>query len=96
MVKYDIAKLITISSGHISEKTAKLLNDEPTKHNMDLAVYPKAQFGWFIYIGALDTNAYDHLPEDLKACALFTREHDCEWLCLDSDGEEMKELPMYQ
>lgn len=95
-VKLDIAKILTLSTAHITPETATALDNEPNTNQFGLSVYAKADYGWFIYIGSTIDEAFDHLPEDLKACIAFTKEQDCEWLCLDADGEEVDELKTYQ
>ena len=86
--KLDIAKILTLSTA--------MLDTEPNTDYLGLSVYNKAGYGWFIYIDSVIDDAFDHLPEDLKACIVFAKEQECEWLCLDTDGEEIEELTIYQ
>lgn len=95
-VKLDITKILTLSTAHIKPETAIALDNEPNTNKFGLSVYAKAGYGWFIYIGSVIDDAFDHLPEDLKACVAFTKKQNCEWLCLDTDGEEVDELKTYQ
>lgn len=94
--KLDIAKILTLSTAHIKSETATLLDNEPNTDALNLSVYDKAGYGWFIYIDSVIDDAFDHLPEDLKDCITFAKEQKCEWLCLDADGEEIEELKKYQ
>lgn len=94
--KLDIAKILTLSTAHIKPETATMLDNEPNTDNLNLSVYNKAGYGWFIYVDYVIDNEFDHLPEDLKACIAFAKEQECEWLCLDVDGEEIEELNTYQ
>lgn len=94
--KLDIAKILTLSTAHIKPETATMLDNEPNTDNLGLSVYDKARYGWFIYIDSVIDDVLDHLPEDLKACIAFAKEQECEWLCLDADGEEIEELNTYQ
>jgi len=35
------------------------------------------------------------LPQDLKDCLLLAKEHKCDWLQLDCDGDYAEELERY-
>lgn len=94
--KLDIAKILTLSTAHIKPETTTMLDNEPNTDNLGLSVYDKAGYGWFIYIDSVIDDTFNHLPEDLKACIAFAKEQECEWLCLDADGEEIEELNTYQ
>lgn len=100
----DITKMLTISTGHIKEETAKLLED-PKDKIVDLpAYYPKDEFGWFIYInknliyetenGTKDL--FPNVPDDLMDCMREAWANNCEWLCLDCDGPIEPELETYE
>lgn len=91
----EIDKMLTISTGHITEKTVCKLDIEAEVNVMYLCVYKKADFGWFVYVPEdLEDISYD-IPNDLMECLLFAKENDCAWLCLDCDGEEIEELKTY-
>lgn len=94
--KLDIAKILTLSTAHIKPETATMLDNEPNTDDLGLSVYNKAGYGWFIYIDSVIDDAFDHLPQDLTACIAFAKKQECEWLCLDADGEEIEELNIYQ
>ena len=89
----EIARMLTLSTAHIKEETANFLNDESREC---LTVYPKLEFGWFIF---LDTKYFEDelklIPEDLAAVLKYAKESGCEWLCLDSDGPITADLPQY-
>lgn len=88
----DITKVLTISMAHITEETCEKLQAESEQNDMGLCVYDKAEYGYWIYIGSLDEK---NLPEDLRMCMELAQKNDCQWLCLDCDGEEVPELPTY-
>ena len=46
----EISKVLTLSTAHISQKSAELLDKETEKPTLDLPVYNKSNYGWFIYI----------------------------------------------
>lgn len=91
--KLEITKMLTLSTAHIKEESAKFLNEE---RRADLIVYPKREFGWFI---CLDTDCFEEelkrIPEDLATVLKFAEENGCEWLCLDCDGPIESDLPQY-
>lgn len=97
-MEYEITKMITLSTAHISRETANKL-DIKTIYGVNfipLPIYNKDGYGWFIclssYLKMLDEI---ELPEDLKACCSLAKENDCEWLCLDCDGEIYPGIPTY-
>lgn len=87
----DITKVLTISTAHITEETDRKLQDNSELNRMDLSVYEKGEYGYWIYVDS----SRDRIPEDLKKCLKFAEQNDCQWLCLDCDGEEVPELPTY-
>lgn len=91
--KYDITKMVTISTAHIKESTTSFLEE-----TLLLPVYPSDYF-YMIWIED-DTEYYDTfknaIPNDLWACIMFAHNLGCQWLRLDRDGEIMDELPIYE
>lgn len=90
----EIDRMLTISTAHISPKTRALLDEPQDIEVLDKAVvYKKGEYGWFIYP---TEHAGTHpLPADLQACIDFTKAHGCSVLCLDRDGYEIPDLPVY-
>ena len=95
----DIQKIITLSTAHISEKTAQALDmmaKNPMTITETITVYNKDDIGWFIYCPEY-TNIND-IPEkykDLRTIITFAHDHDCEIICLDADYETVDYLPTY-
>lgn len=91
--KYDITKMVTISTAHIKESTTSFLEE-----TLLLPVYPSDYF-YMIWIED-DTEYYDTfknaIPKDLWDCIMFAHNLGCQWLCLDRDGEIMDELAVYE
>lgn len=86
--------ICTISSAHISEQTAQMLDKIE-----DLAVsfkeYDSVRYGAYVYFDELDDD-FSGIPEDLVCCIRFAKEHGCSCLCLDSDGKVLSDqLPVY-
>ena len=95
--KYDITKMVTISTAHIKESTTSFLEET--------LLFPVYQFYYFDYFYIIwiedDTESYlkpfkNAIPNDLWACIMFAHNLGCQWLCLDGDGEIVDELPVYE
>lgn len=90
----DITKMLTISTAHITEETATKLDLEANTDDMQLSVYLKADYGWLVYVNKdLDNR---NIPDDLRKCLELAKANDCEWLCLDCDGEIVDGLDVYE
>lgn len=89
--------MITLSTAHITVRTSLLLNDERATDRLGLIVYLKGEYGWFIHIPEDEDFSDENckVPRDLRACLLYAVNSDCEWLCLDCDGDVVDELPTY-
>lgn len=92
----EINKMLTVSTQHISEETADILDKEVahevTKWKRLPPVFNKDDYGWFIYCGEIESCS---CPADLKAVMDLAVECGCAWLCLDADGHFMKNLDVY-
>ena len=88
---YESDTMITLSTGHISEETSKILdNDELNGIN----VYKKGEYGWIIYIlDEKQENSLKALPKDLEEVIRFARDKKSKIICLDRDAEAVKSLP---
>lgn len=92
--KYDITKMVTISTAHIKESTTSFLEET--------LLFPVYQSDYFYMIWIEDdTEPYlkpfkNAIPNDLWACIMFAHNLGCQWLCLDGDGEIVGELPVYE
>lgn len=94
----EISKMLTLCTGHISEKTADLITRESDENIMGLCVYTKAsegeKYGWFIYLNS-NTEDKKHIPSDLLGCIELARDNGCSILCLDHDGPVYSDLPTF-
>lgn len=103
-----IDKMLTISTAHVSQETAKLLDQEPEDNRMALTVYEKGapgeSFGWFIYLDphyqgsgfSEQLAAHGRIPEDLAGCLRLANDAGCGILCLDQDGAVLPYLKTYE
>lgn len=95
----EIARMLTISTAHISKETADLLaGNYPMKlvpvWEMSVGIYGKEEYGWYIYFSPAE-HIHPSMPEDLAACLRLARQQQCSVLCLDSDGDVVEGLPVY-
>lgn len=92
----DIAKMVTISTAHITAETVKLMDNTASILHRELIIF-NTGFGWIIYCNTLNYGAINEslVPDDLLACMKFACKNACEWLRLDSDAEMVDELPTY-
>lgn len=89
-VKPDLetCEMLTLSTAHISEKTAEMLRMEPETNAMGLSVYAKTggsndYYGWFIYLVNVKN---ENVPSDLADCIKLAQDNHCGILCMDCDG----------
>ncbi len=90
----EIHKILTLSTTHISKKTADSLN---MLNNEDLILYKKDEFGWFIYIIDGDSERINDksIPDDLAAIIKLAKSKECEIICLDRDACKVDGLFTY-
>lgn len=99
----EISKMLTLSTGHISEDTTAILNHEVDENTISrytsFSVYEKGEYGYFIYPSKTGFNyseeELDTLPPDLADIFEFARDLECDILCLDCDGPERRYLNYY-
>ena len=90
----DITKMWTLSTGHITEKTNEYLSESINSTEMNRPiVYEKGEYGY--YIPVMDEDDEVEYPEDLQRIIEAARDFDCSLICLDTDGEIVKWLPVY-
>lgn len=86
----EISNILTLSTAHIEADTAIALDNNEINGIMS---YEKKEYGWFIYTLVNDINS---VPEDLIRVLNFALVNNCEWLCLDRDGDTTELLPTYE
>ncbi|MCG8273898.1 hypothetical protein MIC97_20650 [Aquamicrobium sp. NLF2-7] len=95
MSAHDVRRYIVLSTSHVSEETARRLDNIPAGDWPCLGG-PYGQYGWFLY--AHDENAgigKDEIPADLFTVMTWTRKQGYDYLLLDCDGDEVEELPRF-
>lgn len=93
MSALEFRRLIVISTGHVREETARLLDATPSGQWPCLGGR-YGEYGWFVY--AYDENSgADAVPEDLFAVMIWARKQGCDHVLLDCDGNIVDELPHF-
>lgn len=99
-VKLDISKMLTVSSAHVSEETFEALSIDELLNEIMLPIYTKntpdngSNFGLYIYLDQTCL-AQGKIPNDLKPLIELALKNKCDVICLDSDGPELENLPLY-
>ena len=89
----EITKMLTVSTAHISGRTADLLENDDIN---GVVVYSKDEYGWFIFVDEDYMNEYENeIPKELLRLMKFTKANGCDWLCLDHDGEVLEYFETY-
>lgn len=97
----DIIKMITVSSGHVSEETFEALAMDGIRNKYGLPIYSKSApgnsegYGLFIYLTSGCIDEETEIPEELKSLVKLAQDNGCEVLCLDCDGPEIEGIPTY-
>jgi hypothetical protein len=89
----EVDRMVTLSTCHIKESTAEMMNDYK-----DITVYEKSEYGWFMYLNqsALGEDELSkEIPDDLAAVIRFAKDNNFTILCLDRDGGTVNRLPVY-
>ena len=93
----DICKMLTISTAHIKQETAAILDKSYSGPIPGwlyaIGLYDKDEYGWFIM--DWDYRSVNTFPADLLECIKVAEKHGCTWLCLDCDGEVLSSIPTY-
>ena len=71
-----------------------MLEIEANLSEIDLVVYAKGEYGWWIFVPDEDMMP-ETIPEELAACLNHARKAGCKWLCLDCDADVIDELAKF-
>ena len=98
----ELEKVLTISTGHVTEATATLLDANEAAGTVS---YTKDEYGWLVYV-PMNMPEKPHVddeddpigqrPADIHTCMLFACKLGCTWLMLDKDATLIDELPAYK
>lgn len=84
-----IYNTLDISTAHIGPFSANWLNSDTIDN---LIIYPKGEYGWFIHV---PEDIPHNLPVDIKYALKHAKIMNCQWLCIDRDGDIIPELATY-
>ena len=101
MKDLEIAKMLTVSTAHLTKEDVRYLELAGSSDYGDLTVYEKRfhgqcyenLYGWFVY--APDDLNERNAPENLRHILTFAKNNECDWICFDEDGCVVKELNTY-
>lgn len=98
--KLEITKMLTVSSAHVTQETFDRLVMDNENNKIGLPVYTKnisnnsENYGLYIYINP-DINR-GIVPSDLMPLIDLAVNNDCDILCLDGDGPELTDYPVFK
>lgn len=87
MTEGCIKKILEVSTAHITRKTDMWLAEGPD----GVVAYPKEDYGWVIMVAPCEAD----IPDDLRQLIDYARACGCDWIMLDCDAPEIKDLPVY-
>lgn len=96
----EIDRMLCMSTSHLRDTTC---NEWLAGKHEGITAYQKGEYGWFVYAGAEDSYQWEtngdpddpDIPNELKLCIAFAREHDCAWITFDRDGEIVEGLVVF-
>jgi hypothetical protein len=102
--KYEIERALVLSTAHVSEETALLLNHtEILTGDAGLAWAPAMQRpeGWLfrVPLNMSDAEWTIHLepyPAELRAALALARDEGCHWILFDCDGPTVDTLTEFE
>jgi hypothetical protein len=90
----EFGRYVVLSTAHVRCATAERLTAwahlPPAAQPLALA---STQYGWFLATRPVIERR--DLPEELHAILAFGRAHGCDYVLLDSDGEQTEALPTF-
>jgi hypothetical protein len=95
MTTLEIRRFVVISTAHVSETTARRLDNTPAKE-WPCAGGPYGEYGWLVYVH--DENAgvgRDAIPTDLFEAMCWARKQGCDYVLFDCDADMIEGLPTY-
>src|SRR5437762_10360648 len=105
----EIAKMLVLSTAHITQKAAEWLDSRPTtitvyqkQSGADHDLIPNDHYGWFIPVGHysdpmyLEDLIYRDLPEELKKVIKYAVSKKVQWIMFDQDADTMSTLPVFK
>ena len=103
MSALEISKMLTLSTAHLRKGTMT----EMDANDIDgIVLWPKGEYGYFVWIPDVGIDRAnncpapfeypDAVPNELRLALEFGREHGCEFVCFDCDGDTVEGLVTYE
>lgn len=100
-MELEIAKVLTISTAHITSDDGRRLNESPDVDDVPHVLYTTEHFHM---VWTLKSEVRHDAQEDGKpplsphfqALVKLAQDNDCEWLKLDTDGPVVDGLPSFR
>lgn len=97
MSNLEIAKMLVLSTAHVSLETASKLprgHADMEEDDLDWGPTFARENGWVFYVGTL--SHFEEAPRELFEALLFAHQQGCQWLMFDNDGPTIDNLPTYE
>lgn len=86
----EIRNFLIVSTAHVSEQTAKFLNNTPADE-WPISGGPFSTYGWFMYTHDPELNTI----EDLMPVFALARANGCNYVLFDCDASTVDQLPTF-
>lgn len=88
--------MLVASTANIEMSTAEFLQEQVNESTvMELVVYQKHEFGYFLPVTDFIFAIEERLPKSLFDLLVRAKEEECTWLMLDRDYPELDDHPVY-
>lgn len=96
MPKLEIHKVLVLSTTHVSEETAAMIDAAAAGRDFPFAPEFSRNEGWMFYCYKPDEVDLSKRPADLVKVMEFARACGCQWVMFDRDGDTVDGLPIYE
>lgn len=90
-----IFKMLDLSTAHLPAELCSngLLNDVP-----GVLVIMDGRYGYLVYVPVTNDlwDDRERCPEPVARILRYARDHDCDYIYLDADGEVVPDLPCWE
>lgn len=87
-------KMMELSTSNLKGETRNWLDEQLSKRNSELIIYPKENFGYFIPL--FDEMELDSVPNDLRKIIDYAISNNFEWIMFDCDAEESRLFEIFE
>jgi len=89
MSDHEIQKMLVLSTCHVTEKTAKAMEEKSVESSLPY------DFGFFVHVPTHARDIPANTPSDLEFLLGYGRGLGCDWIRLDNAGPERDDLPKW-